>query len=604
MSTLSPDQAASAQAPVPPSDDQALLAQQMKQAEELLFSEPTRGGFARALYRGDFRGELLFPYPQLDAAARQGAQDAAAAVRVFAQSHIDAAEIDRQADIPRSVIDGLAELGVLGMTAPVEFGGRGFCQQAYCQIMEVIGGHCSSTAVFVNAHHSIGIRALLLFGTAEQKARWLPVLTRGQKLAAFALTEEQAGSDASNVQTTATPSGDGRTFVLSGTKRYITNGAIADVLTVMARTPDPAGGESKITAFLVTPDLPGFEVVEPRMAKCGIRGTATAKLAFHDMPVPAANVLGPVGKGLKVALSVLNFGRTTFGASCTGMAKFCLAAATRHAAARKQFGRPLADFELVKKKLAYLAATAYAMEATTYETAALIDRGDEDYMLETAILKVFSTEALWQGVYETLQAFGGQGYFSDEPYERMMRDARINTIGEGANEVLLAFIAVVGMRDVGLGLKSTLEELKRPFSFLPALWSFSRDHMRRMVRPPVVPVEHAELKNYAARLARRVARFAGTVERVLMTHRETVLNRQLILERIANAAIALFTASCTLARLDSQLAANADGPGDREAAELFLSMAFRRCDQSLDELKQNDDREILAAAEAALRRFS
>ena len=144
------------------------------------------------------------------------------------------------------------------------------------------------------------------------------------------------------------------------------------------------------------------------------------------------------------------------------MAKFCLAAATRHAATRRQFGRPLADFELVKKKLAYLAATAYAMEATTYETAALIDRGDEDYMLETAILKVFSTEALWQGVYETLQVFGGQGYFSDEPFERMMRDARINTIGEGANEVLLAFIAVVGMRDVGLGLKSTLEELKRP----------------------------------------------------------------------------------------------------------------------------------------------
>ena len=602
MSTLSPDQAAPT--PAPQADDEALLAQQMQQAEDLLFSEPTRGGFARALYRGDFRGEVLFPYPQLAAAARQSVDDAVAAVRVFAQTHIDPAEIDRQADIPRSVIDGLAELGVLGMTAPAEFGGRGFSQQGYCRIMEVIGGYCSSTAVFVNAHHSIGIRALLLFGTAEQKARWLPVLTRGQKLAAFALTEEQAGSDASNVQTTATPSGDGRTYVLRGTKRYITNAAFADVLTVMARTPDPAGGESKITAFLVTPDLPGFEVVEPRMDKCGIRGTAQAKLAFHDMPVPAANVLGPVGKGLKVALTVLNFGRTTFGASCTGVAKFCLAAATRHAASRRQFGRPLADLELVKKKLAYLAATAYAMEATTYETAALIDRGDEDYMLETAMLKVFSTEALWQGVYETLQVFGGQGYFTDEPFERLMRDARINTIAEGANEVLLAFIAVVGMRDVGLGLKTTLEELKRPASFLPALWSFSREHMTRMVRSPVVPVAQPTLKEFAARLARRVARFAGTVERVLMTHREAVLRRQLILERIAIAAIALFTSSCTLARLDSQLAANSDGPGDREAAELFLCMAFRRCDEALDQLKHNDDRETLAAAEAALRRFS
>ena len=195
--------------------------------------------------------------------------------------------------------------------------------------------------MFVNAHHSIGIRALLLFGTTEQKARWLPPLARGEKLAAFALTEEQAGSDASNVQTTATPSADGRTYVLNGTKRYITNGAIADVLTVMARTPDRAGGESKITAFLVTPDMPGFEVVEPRMPKCGIRGTATAKLAFHDMPVPATNVLGPVGKGLKVALTVLDFGRTTFGASCTGMAKV-LPGRGHSARARTQAVRPAA----------------------------------------------------------------------------------------------------------------------------------------------------------------------------------------------------------------------------------------------------------------------
>jgi len=258
MSTLTPDRAA------PQSDDEALTAQQMQQAEELLFSEPPREGFAKALFRGEFRGDIVFPYPQLPASQRETVENVVAAVRVFARSHIDPAAIDRDADIPRPVIEGLGELGVLGMTAPVEYGGKGFSQQAYCRIMEVIGGHCPSTAVFVNAHHSIGIRVLLLFGTAEQKARWLPPLTRGEKLAAFALTEEQAGSDASNVQTTATPSDDGRTYVLNGTKRYITNGAIADVLTVMARTPDRAGGGSKITAFLVTPDLTGFEVVKSR----------------------------------------------------------------------------------------------------------------------------------------------------------------------------------------------------------------------------------------------------------------------------------------------------------------------------------------------------
>jgi alkylation response protein AidB-like acyl-CoA dehydrogenase len=467
----------------------------------------------------------------------------------------------------------------------------------------VIGGHCASTAVFVNAHHSIGIRALVLFGTAEQKARWLPALTRGEKLAAFALTEEQAGSDAANVQTTATPSSDGRSYVLNGTKRYITNGAIADVLTVMARTPDPKTGKSAITAFLVTPDMPGFEVVEARMEKCGIRGTATARLAFREMSVPAANILGPVGKGLKVALTVLDFGRTTFGASCTGLAKFCLAAATHHAATRKQFGRPLADLELVKKKLAYLAATAYAMEATTYETAALIDRGTEDYMLETAILKVFSTDALWQGVYETLQVFGGQGYFTNEPYERLMRDARINTIGEGANEALLWFIGTVGMRDVGLELIATLKGLKSPRSFFPTLWSFSRERMGRLVRLPSITVATPALQPLAKSLARRVAWFARDVERVAIAHREAVLKRQLILERVAHAAIALVTASCTLARLDAQLAARSDLPGDREAAELYLHMAFRRFDDALRTQRHNDDIATLAAAEAALHRF-
>ncbi len=581
-----------------------LRAKHMEQAEELLFSGPATSGFAKALFQGEFRGQAIFPFPELPEDEQAIVDEAVAAVRDFADREIDAARIDREADIPRSVIDGLARLGVLGMTAAREWGGRGFSQMGYCQIMEVIGGHCASTAVFVNAHHSIGIRALVLFGTPEQKALWLPQLARGEKLAAFALTEEQAGSDASNVQTTARPSEDGQTYYLSGTKRYITNGAIADVLTVMARTPDPKGGESKITAFLVTPDLPGFEVVEARMPKCGIRGTATAKLAFHDMPVPAANILGPLGKGLRVALTVLNFGRTTFGASCTGLAKVCLAAAARHAASRCQFGRPLADLELIKKKLAYLAATAYAMEAATYQTAALIDRGAEDYMLETAILKVFSTEALWQGVYETLQVYGGQGYFTDEPFERMMRDARINTIGEGANEVLKAFIALVGMRDIGVGLKSTLDGLKRPGTFVPTLWTFTRGHLGRLVRIPSVPVATPMLRPIADGLARRVARFGRTVEATIIAKGESVLDRQYIQERIADAAIGLFTAACTLSRLDRSMTRNRATPADQFAAELYLRMASRRFDQSLGALRSHDDQLTTRTAHAALRAFT
>ena len=434
----------------------AELEQQKKQAEELLFSGKETLGFAKGLFFGQFNAPLVFPYPQLKAEEKPIVEAAVREVRAYCQEKIDAAAIDRNADIPKENILGLAQLGVLGMTAPNDVGGRGFSQLAYCKIMEVIGGHCASTAVFVNAHHSIGIRALLLFGSEEQKKRWLPGLVNGTQLAAFALTEERAGSDAANVQTTATLAPDGKTWILNGSKRYITNGGLAHVLTVMARTQTADSSESKVTAFLVTPDLPGFTVIEARMPKCGIRGTATAKLAFENMPVPAENVLGEVGKGLRLALTVLDFGRTTFGASCTGAAKACLHLASQHAKKRVQFKQTLSEFELVKKKIAYMAAHVFAMEATTTQCAAFIDSGSEDYMLETAMLKVWSTEALWLMVNDVLQIYGGAGYFTDQPVERMMRDARINQIGEGANDVLRSFIAVVGMRGVGESLRGVL----------------------------------------------------------------------------------------------------------------------------------------------------
>src|SRR5262245_52178044 len=343
----------------------AQIAQQKKQAEELLFSGPEALGFAKSLFFGHFNAGLMFPYPTLAPEEQAVDGEAVAKVKRFCDDHIDAAAIDRAADIPRPVIDGLGGIGVLGMTAPKEFGGLGFSQQGYCKVLEVIGGSDASTAVFVNAHGSIGIRALVLFGTDEQKRRWLPGLAAGQKLAAFALTEEQAGSDAGNVRTTATPTDDGRAYVLNGAKRYITNGSIADVLTVMARTPVPGSKDTKVTAFLVTPDLPGFKITEARKEKCGIRGTVTSWLAFENMRVPAENVLGQLGKGLKVALTVLDFGRTTFGATCTGVAKTCLRAASRHATTRVQFQQTLSEFELVKKKIAWMAAHAFAMEAMT-----------------------------------------------------------------------------------------------------------------------------------------------------------------------------------------------------------------------------------------------
>jgi alkylation response protein AidB-like acyl-CoA dehydrogenase len=579
------------------------LEQQKKQAEELLFSGPQTLGFAKGLFFGHFNDSLIFPYPEIKPEERATVEQAVAEVRRFAEDKIDAMAIDRNADIPPDVVAGLAQLGVLGMTAPKEYGGRGFSQLGYCRIMEVIGGHCSSTAVFVNAHHSIGIRALLLFGTEEQKRRWLPPLVSGQQLAAFALTEPEAGSDAANVQTTATPSADGQTYILNGQKRYITNGAISHVLTVMARTPVPGSSETKVTAFLVTPDMPGFEVVEARMPKCGIRGTATARLAFHDMPVPAENILGQVGKGLRVALTVLDFGRTTFGASCTGAAKTCLRAATRHAQTRVQFKQTLSEFELVKKKIAFMAAHAFAMEATVSQCASFIDRGAEDYMLETAMLKVFSTEALWQIVNDTMQIFGGQAYFCNEPYERMMRDARINQIGEGANDVLRAFIALVAMRAVGEQLQGVLNALRHPTEWGTVLRFGGRQIGARLSKPEV-PVQSASLKHEARELSKRVRDFGLAVQSVLRQYREAVLERQYVQERIADAACDLYASSCTLSRLDHLLTHGNHEPAevnrDVRAGRYFLCLANRRIRQNLAALTDNDDEQTTAAANAAL----
>ncbi|HYH63383.1 MAG TPA: acyl-CoA dehydrogenase family protein, partial [Urbifossiella sp.] len=408
----------------------AQIADQRKQVEELIAGPDV--GFAKALFFGRFKGELLFPYPTLPPDQQAAADQMAEKVRDYANLAVDAAKIDREARIPDSVVKGLADLDVYRLTIPPEYGGFGFNQQQYLKTMEVLGGHDASVAVFVNAHHSIGCRALVLFGTKEQQAKWLPGLFDGSQLCAFALTEPEAGSDAGGVRTTAKPTSDGSAFILNGTKHYITNGGIAHVLTVMARTPAPTPEDpqaTKITAFLVTPDMPGFQVLEERAEKCGIRGTATGKMRFTDMRVPKENVLGQLGRGLQAALTVLNYGRVTFGATCTGHAKVCLKAMTSHAKSRVQFQQPLAEFQLVRKKVAFAAAHTFAMEAATAECAAFIDRGSPDYMLETAILKVFATEHLWTVVNDAIQVWGGKAYFTDQPLERWMRDARINTIG-------------------------------------------------------------------------------------------------------------------------------------------------------------------------------
>ena len=581
---------------------------EIQQAEELLFAGPQALGFAKGLFQGHFVADWVLPYPRIPAAQQTELDRSLAELRGFLDEKLDPAAIDRQAEIPREVIDGLGRVGVLGMTAPAEYGGCGFTQMANCKVLEEIGRRCASTSVFVNAHHSIGIRALLLFGTHEQKQKWLPKLVTGEQLGAFALTEREAGSDAANVQMTADPTEDGSHFILNGEKRYITNAAIAQVLTVMARTPAPGKpGKTAITAFLVTPDMPGFEILEARMPKMGIRGTATGRFALRNVTVPTENILGPMGKGLKVALTVLDFGRTTFGACCTGAAKTCLQLALEHANSRKQFNKTLGEFHLVKKKIARIAADAYAMEAMTTITASLIDRGLEDYMVETAMLKVFTTERLWEAINDAFQIYGGSAYFVDLPLERMLRDARINQIGEGSNEVLTSFIALVGMRGPGMEFKEIYDTMLKPSrAGIGRAWTAGMHRLGAAVRIPDVPVASVELGSFANQLGRLIWRFNLAVNRALIAYREPILDMQLVQERIAGAAMDLFASTCVLSRWDGELQfarRNGDSrPSTDGAPDLFLRQSFRRIRGFLAGLKDNDDKAVLATADSILSR--
>lgn len=563
---------------------------QVAEAEAILGDRLEETSFAKGLFFGKFHAEQLPDYPDLR-------QDETLNTKVdrlsqFCKEEIDPVAIDLNKKIPDAVIHGLGKIGMLGACLPEEVGGAGLGQIGYCRLLEILGAHCGSTALFVNAHHSIGPRAIVLFGTPEQQQKFLPKTATGEWISAFALTEPEAGSDAANVQTTATPLPDGSGFKINGEKRWITNGGIAQVLTVMARTPTK-DGNSKITAFLVTPDMPGFEVVEKRMEKCGVRGTATSRLAFHDMFVPKENVLGPLGQGLKVALTVLDYGRTTFGASCTGAAKFCVARTAEHANQRVQFDKTLGQFELVKAKLARMQAAAFAIEACTYQTAAIIDEAKNDFMIETAMLKVFSTDALWSILDDAFQIHGGLAYFADQPFERMMRDARINTIGEGANDVLRGFVALVGMRDVGLELESMLHAMMKPIGRLGTLFQTVGHRIAVRLSSPTVEVRSMELEKEAAQIGRLIGQLARCIESLLARYREAILDRQYHLARIADSATELYVCACVLRRLDFVLS-HPDPDNSKQqlliaSGRYYLQTAFRRIRENLRHLRENDD---------------
>ncbi|MBU0519990.1 acyl-CoA dehydrogenase family protein [bacterium] len=358
--------------------------------------------------------------------------------RKFAENEVRplAMDIDRNADVPKELIDKISELGFMGIPFPEEYGGGDLGEIGYCILTEEIARVCLSTAATIGGHVSIGAMAVYLGGTEEQKQRLLPEMCMGEKLAAFALTEPQAGSDAGAISTTAVRKGD--KYILNGQKTFITNGGIADVYSVFAVT-NPGAGLRGVSAFLVDKNLPGFTAGSPE-AKMGIRGSHTTDLFFEDVEVPAENLLGEENQGFPLAMKTLDVGRIGVGAQCLGGAKGVLELSKQHALQRVQFGKPIAKLQAIQWMLAEMATEVYNMENAVYRTAWMCDN-NIPFSRQSAMTKLYCSEAFGRIVDHAVQIHGGMGYMSEYPIERFYRDARIMRIYEGTNEIQKLVIA-------------------------------------------------------------------------------------------------------------------------------------------------------------------
>uniref|UniRef100_A0A8D2NMR2 Complex I assembly factor ACAD9, mitochondrial n=1 Tax=Zosterops lateralis melanops TaxID=1220523 RepID=A0A8D2NMR2_ZOSLA len=464
-------------------------------------------------------------------------------VEKFFNEEVDSKKIDQDAKIPPETLQGLKDLGLFGMQIPEEYGGLGLSNTMYARLGEITSLD-GSIAVTLAAHQAIGLKGILIAGTEEQKAKYLPRLASGEHIAAFCLTEPGSGSDAASIQTRATLSKDGKHFLLNGSKVWISNGGLASIFTVFARTEvvDKDGQvKDKITAFIVERDFGGVTHGKPE-DKLGIRGSNTCEVHFENTKVPIENVIGEVGGGFKVAMNILNSGRFSMGSASAGMIKKLIELTSEYACTRKQFNKKLSQFGLIQEKFCLMAVKAYVMESMAYLTAGMMDRpGFPDCSVEAAMVKVFSSEGAWACVSEALQILGGLGYMKDYPYERYLRDTRILLIFEGTNEILRMYIALTGMQHAG---KILTDKIKY---FLTRV----QDTLGRKVDLGLVGdrgVVHPSLQESAKKLEENVYYFGTTVRGLLSRFGKTIVEEQLVLKRVADVVINLYAMTAAISR--------------------------------------------------------
>src|SRR6184192_1329146 len=585
-----------------------------------------RGSFASNLFVGRYDFDRIYPYPAQSAEDRAAGEDFLHKLESYLREHVDPDEIDRTGEIPPENFKGLAEIGAFGIKVPKKYGGLGLSQCNYGRAAVLLGSWDGNVSALVSAHQSIGVaQPLLLFGTEEQKQKYLPRVAGGE-ISAFALTETHAGSDPATMSLRAEPSPDGSEFVLNGEKLWCTNGVKAGVLVVMARTPSKmVGGKERkqITAFIVDVDTPGLEIVY-RCRFMGLRALYNAVVKFTDVRVPRENIISKEGAGLKVALTTLNTGRLTLPAACVGLSKRLLEISRKWAGERIQWGVPIGQHAAIAGKIAEMAGNVFAMEAMTFLTSSLLDRKAGDLRIETAMCKMWATETTWRIADDAMQVRGGRGYETAQslagrgeepiPVERFLRDCRINLIFEGSSEIMRLFIAREAL-DPHLKVGGAIFNTQLPMSerakavftsgkfyagWYPRQWFSSGagkiDNLHRDLQ------RHA---NYSARTSKKLAR--GLFH--AMARFGPKLDReQLLLSRFVGIATELFaiSATCSFAQYKMD---HGESPDEvLSVANYFCKSARARIDNYFAGARRNVDKrgyqltqELLAGKHSSLR---
>lgn len=562
--------------------------------------------FMRSLCAGRIEQGVLFPFPSMDPKEAEVLGQVLSSIDSLLEPKTEEfRKWDAEGHLPGEFLQELRDFGLFGLIIPEDKGGLAFGNMAYSRTLQQVARHDASVAVTIGAHSSIGMRGLKLYGTPIQQERWYAKLATGEMIAAFCLTEPGSGSDAASIKTTAVDMGDH--WLINGSKLWITNGGIADFFTVFAKTGE-VDARGKLTAFIVTKDMPGVSVGQPE-DKMGLRASSTTMVFFENVKVPKDHQLGPLHGGFKVAMNILNSGRSGVGGGTVGGMKKLIQLSARHAMERKQFGQPIGSFGLIKQKVGHMVVDCYASEAAVTMTAALSDRGYEDYSIEAAIVKVFTSEALWRTVDEALQTAGGTGYMRELPYERILRDCRVNRIWEGTNEVLRLFIALTALNDVGQQLRDMAGSLKGIFDAPIKGFGLLYDYARRRANWATgLPAEksslsraHPLLRPQADVFEDLVRSLAAMADRLLRKHGKNIIGKQFATRRMADVMIDLFVLACVISRVTAALEAKGQEGAAKELqiARVFAGQVQRRASSNFRKIDDNDDELIQELAEHA-----